>query len=1044
MLPNVIIGIGQAGKELTFQLFEQEWIIERLLNKEKGIEYVKPVIIDTATGEAPDDLDKIAKIENNIKQHSKNISKPYDIKIDYHCIPWEIQISNPSELRDVTIINNIKEKMDIDVWWIEDKKVGLNEWFKTLKEFSPSIENDFRGGTYRNRAITKAVFYKAISEGSISLDYPGDDAAIIVGLGGGTGSGIFIDVAKMLKKEGFNISLFAVLPTSYETDVCKANAFAALSELEYLNLQKESPFSSIVLLPIEETRYSTASTDILEDFDEAFPYLFTNFYHPQHKVKDTIAREYYGSYTGFINATTFSIKYDIENLLIFKNLLEEGMDFLKDYREEELTYRNRVNKFFDTVEDLVPRNEEAILATKDIEYLHKKIESISIWNEKVFEIVGVKVVKKIKDEINYHFKQQKININEWPMNLTELERRSKIIITLIQKVEAVDHEEKKVRDEILRNFQVFNIIIDHVRKSMELKFDDETEKIIGELVKSEEINPDNTLYLKHEMEITKSKIKKTIDEHQEVKENILKIEDDLNVSKKDLKSALEYIENDISEILRLRKFIGINEIYNNLLDELNKASVEKVKTENDWISKFNSLLEKFPDDLTKFLEDLLTYMYYCKREVYFKNKADEKSLRNRLRRGRRRMLLEEVEKYKDKKLSQHRAIRAHYPKWKISFNITTDELLTTDFNPEEIINEKYNTLFTKINKYFSNYEFIINVSKIINIDVVEKKYSETDEIYAKDDILKNFKNLIESNISDQFENDLKEATVLEGELIEKISELQKKQQYLSQIQTLHDESIPFIRSINNRWNDFLEKFLNINEQIEQHIGSTEVAGFKCTIYPDPSTIKSIDENINVILDSDVDTKNMMISYYQQYIQNIITGTYTGLSYTKPKYFCEEGEKYWRIKKAIIVVNTCDVIKYLLSGSKDEKELQRMVAQRLGIEKNKDVEFIYVNDGNDWVTSATLFISPIFIDQLYSIKEYFKNYERLKEKNGKQNILPHTLMLEEGRIIRRNKVVEESDSACYACETWESDKDVSNQIIKNIYEPKDFINCKEIT
>ena len=1034
MLPNVIIGIGQAGKELTFELLKQDWIVERALRKEKGIGFVKSLIIDTATGEAPDDLNTISEIENNIREHSKDIGKPVDIKIKYVCIPWEIQLNTPSELRDTAIVNSIKEKMGIDVWWIEDKNAGLKDWFKELKEFSPSIENDFRGGTYRNRAITKAVFYKAIYEGVIDFDYPGDDAAIIVGLGGGTGSGMFIDVAKMLEKNNFNVTLFAVLPTTHETAACKANAFAALSELEYLNLTNESPFNTIVLLPIEESRYATAPTSILDDYDEAFPYIFTNFYHPAHKVKDTITRDHYGNYTGFINSTTFSIKYDIENLIDFKNLLTGAINFLKDSREEEEKYRNRIKMFFDEIEELVPRNEEAMPFATDVEYLHNKIKSLTIWDEKVFEIVGIKMVKDIKNEISYYFKSQKINSNEWPMDLTELENRVNIIINLVQRFESHDTDEKKIRDEILRNFQIFIEQIKQLRISVELNLNDDIKKIVSDLVKVEEINPDNILSLNAGMELTRSDIKKIKVDQQKTKDSIQKLNHKMSASKELIRTLVKHIEIDVEQISHLESFKDINKIYFNLVDELNKESVKKVKDESEWISKFNGLTEQFPNDFKQYIEDLLVYVYYYRREVHFKNMVNDKSLRNKFRRGRKKVLLDEAEKYETRKQTQQKVVRARYPNWKISFNTTTNDVLTTDFDPQEVLKEKSSNLLNKIDKYLIDNKCHININEIINI---EDGFSQNSDV--NEGVFKKFEDAIKSDVLNQFEHDLNKAICLENELCEKMIELQTKSKYLSLIQTLHDNSIAPIRSINSDWNSFGEKFEEINKRIKQSTGHSKVEGFKCTIYPDPTTIRSTDENINIILDSDISTKNTMISFYQQFISTIITSTYNGLSNPKPKYICDDGEKYWRIKKAVVVVNTCEVMKYSLKGSEIEKELQRTIAQKLGVERITDIQFLYIDDGNEWVTSATIFISPTFMDQLYPIQDYFADYEKLKEKNGKQNILPHTLMLEEGIIVRRKRVIEQSDSARFASETWEGDKDISKQIINDEYEPKNFTN-----
>ncbi|MFC7043759.1 tubulin-like doman-containing protein [Halonotius sp. GCM10025705] len=130
------------------------------------------------------------------------------------------------------------------------------------------------------RALTKAIT-RMSEHGSDPLDTiiqsiantNEPEVAVVVGLGGGTGSGILIDLVERIGEAGANVTLFGILPNPSGDDGADvlANAYATLSELEYLALTDAGLFRNRILLP-----YDPAVSD--DNFDKAACYTISSFY----------------------------------------------------------------------------------------------------------------------------------------------------------------------------------------------------------------------------------------------------------------------------------------------------------------------------------------------------------------------------------------------------------------------------------------------------------------------------------------------------------------------------------------------------------------------------------------------------------------------------------------------------------------------------------------------------------------------------------------------------------------------------------------------
>src|SRR3990167_2556762 len=219
--PRYIFTIGGAGKELLFAMLRKEWVLREILVPKADPTTVDITIIDTALDDENKDNDTIKEINEDITKISgeyssrltdstKNIGR---IRITYELLTKRMTLTTPSSL--VEIGDDIKTAKLAKIWWINDPELG-DDWLNKVMNHENLRHLDFSKGVYRKRAISKAIYYKAISANLFRPNIlKNDQVDIIIGLGGGTGSGIAIDLANRLKiiQPTANITLFGILST---------------------------------------------------------------------------------------------------------------------------------------------------------------------------------------------------------------------------------------------------------------------------------------------------------------------------------------------------------------------------------------------------------------------------------------------------------------------------------------------------------------------------------------------------------------------------------------------------------------------------------------------------------------------------------------------------------------------------------------------------------------------------------------------------------------------------------------------------------------
>lgn len=285
-LPDRIFAIGGAGKAMAYKLLESDWVVDQVLAPRPNPQSVTVTIVDTAQGEENTDRQRVQEYRQRITERQNELrdaakGRTGDIEVQYKLITNDIQLDGQIDLLGDDVVPRIAagNGMDEEDWWLDQSHINENL--------------DFAKGVVRKRGLGKAIFYKAYAEDDQISSYidllQKGKVAVLVGLGGGTGSGILLDLVRNLKDKHrtAEITLFGILPNHTEGVEENTNAFAALSELEYLSLTDEQLFKDRVLIPIDPTGFDGKTGNrintgqFLEELDEAAIYLLTAYYNTQ-------------------------------------------------------------------------------------------------------------------------------------------------------------------------------------------------------------------------------------------------------------------------------------------------------------------------------------------------------------------------------------------------------------------------------------------------------------------------------------------------------------------------------------------------------------------------------------------------------------------------------------------------------------------------------------------------------------------------------------------------------------------------------------------
>jgi hypothetical protein len=436
--PDQIIGIGGGGKELVYQLLAppvldvdtpadltqddlRTWLIDEVLEP-KGLDAnrhqqirMDTFVIDTDTEEADVDRPRVERINELLTDREDEHSDPVRGPSLSYVNLVEDATTEARHLLSENKVRRVSEQTGISCWWLDDEMIDPYE--------------DFGGGVFRRRALSKALYGMA----QIGADDPLEgirnavsstsDVAMVVGLGGGTGAGTFLDIAKTLKHDhGFpDVTLFAILPHEDEDPDRGANAYAALSELEYLSLTDQNLFESIVLIP----QPSDADEG---DFDEAIIRSILSYYTLQGNARNELGIKGSGgpaSFAPFTVAAPQVLQYEGGVIKQAKDRLEKFYGDREDMLAAESDLHDEVESFLETYHGDAPGNVYGEYSGRgtDSRYSLTETEVTSLYNRinALEELVSLRVLPNIGCTVTNELQEDIRNAKENALDAADID-----------------------------------------------------------------------------------------------------------------------------------------------------------------------------------------------------------------------------------------------------------------------------------------------------------------------------------------------------------------------------------------------------------------------------------------------------------------------------------------------------------------------------------------------------------------------------------------------------------------------------------------------
>jgi hypothetical protein len=226
---------------------QQRWVLDDVLKTDEynqdHPDSLHATVIDSATDDDwHDEYESDAQGEINSAINNSQWEDDDDLlQLDQHIVSEDVPSSwtHEKKVTSVPAVRDLCHDLELNSWWLKSGREPL----------SKIRAKGLGGGVLRRRSMSKMLYHAAeYTDNSPRPNTNHDDEVCIVAtLGGGTGSGMAIDLARDLDSN--RTHLFAILPHDGAGDNERMNAHAALSELEYVSLTGESPFDNITLVP---------------------------------------------------------------------------------------------------------------------------------------------------------------------------------------------------------------------------------------------------------------------------------------------------------------------------------------------------------------------------------------------------------------------------------------------------------------------------------------------------------------------------------------------------------------------------------------------------------------------------------------------------------------------------------------------------------------------------------------------------------------------------------------------------------------------------
>jgi hypothetical protein len=1026
-----VVAIGGCGKKLLSNLYEHEWFLKHYLSDGKRLSLFT---IDTDTNQRKDDIKRSEEVMARLGDIQRtNSQMGGSVKSFHYHLPDLANVERVSSLTSREVTEQMKKRRErplVDVWWMNDPEYGFD--YQMLKKVDKNIVDDFGGGVHRRRAISKAVFYKAITQGGEQFpSFQGHGpVALIVGLGGGTGSGMFIDLARYIKEkrgQEAKIWLFVVLPAASEGEKEQLNAAIALSELEYLNMIEDKLFNYIVVSSLSPTGYVDGGDRKQEvvEFDAAFPYMFINsFYLPTADISAIVDAK--KDYSGFIFADSHVIEYPVENLRSLKKGFEDVIESLSGFGQNRGKILTEVAEFIATNESLYPgefSKTDTEITHNDVNLYRKEIEKLKkVWENEITDLLNFKTQSIIESAVT----------NNMPAELKD--------ISSVQ-----DYDKLTEYVERLKNS------LENESKPHENAKDQE----LYELIKK------NLHFLEEMSDLQKKTLSVNEKSARMALLNIIRGEENFGKISGELSSRQSALRAEISEAdVRIKKKRGdleeITAVQNSMLDRIRSEVNALAKPVDDYVALGHGTAtaagQGSIEDLEQgFLEKFAALLFALREKL---NKAEKKKAKlirrdewlSSLPLGDLQGDIEKLEKATSADFSYLRDLAESvslyfYNDYMLRISRKqgfTDSLLGRKLNPEMYRNEKA-TKEERIRKISQMHPGKISIRDPFEVFVQEKFLTRELDIR-----LVSLREATLAPISSEFNLESEEkaelvrsfsgrdtASILTGirealtEMVNnregysaKIGTITKEIDFLIQSQKQMQQQVEFLQKTDNLVNTTFDPRKKFNADVngyesglrnideKRKSGNATIEGMYRTWFGEINpTILSLlrDDSDLSVLDYDTEGKREIEKLYnivQWKYKELIDAHKLGINNISIGYG-SAGTERWSFDKAALVASSPSRWLSQLIDNK-ESDFRRNLVKSLDL---KGVDSAKVNSHNytkPWEISLTFFAAASFLDNISPLTTgggYWEKYEK-----SKNNILHHALYLHEGKYIVRDKTL----------------------------------------
>ncbi len=1057
MLPNMIVAVGGAGKKLVFSLLDKEWVLEEFLKPSTRPLSCSVWIVDTARDEIGEDekkiadiQDKISRIQGKFRENTRSNEFPGTITIKNIPITGLLPLTSAADICGEEVKRDVARATDIKKWWF-DLDCYSEETRRTINEQENFRGINFATGVVRRRALGKALFFKALSEDILPLSERPSPAkvAMVVGLGGGTGSGMFIDLAKRLREGGScDVVLFGILPTTREWSEERANGYAALCELERLTLDEglRGLFADIILVPLEPTGYKghigpeDSETELLlKEFSEAFPYTFISYY-KRGGDRDLLSGSRGGRerHTPFIIASSCVLRYDVETRRKIAESYAEALKRRKNALEICQEINHEVDRFlgehgFDSGE-LV--EDDVTLVEERLKHFKKWLLESDFFSELGYtsfkEFVGA--LENAEGALEDGDMEEKVELIEEQMNLAYQGLG-----------ESKDEIEELFREVVLGEIREISSLLNLLKRTGEVA-DYDVKRIVKQMIRKDKGKAGDSLLIGRKLKELNSELISSRKKRDKLEKELKELEEETEERVKEFERRIKRLTEEeflhLAELESERFRTKLERYLRNLQEELDRFAELRSRRPRSRgssgmldrsLSEFSRTVENIDEDfdevrgrIERSLELLGEYMRV------WRTASRKPKLLSRL-----------IGKFIEPP-DERRAKQARMTAEKIADEISSLGVFGVeegrvwvifDYPLEEKLEEHRNMLINEVVKKVE-----VEVSKSFGTELDEHILKEIERSIA----VGRFERVLEKivRVATSYERKKKR---LEEELEEtkkKIEILENEKDVLASVDELYKNLAIKIKKYiktNSEYEKKMEEFSNL---VGGHIQRGEIQEEKHIVVEIPPEDRRASvgrESIAELMTARPGEREHLTLEIRRVVENKLIQSEKFCGLVRRRFENVKGDRTWTVKQVALYITSI--------ANSGENALQLpgnfSFQDYFGL-RREDTGIASLNAGDRWDVGLTLFIGGVMLDNVAfvakPVKGFYKGYEeRVKLLKGAA-FLHHSYALENGSYFVRKPVSLETKER----EMFFGKKGEVEEKIKGLYEEKSWLErgCHE--